>query len=224
MELAPDGKRIALHRHDGNGGDIWMLDSPQGPMSRLTFDATQDNSTPIWSPDGKRIAFGSQRNGKWGLYVKLADGAGNEELLLESYLQKAPMSWSPDGKFIVYSVDDPKTGQDAWVLPLAGDRKPFPILQTPFAQAWQQISPDGKWLAYTSQETGRDEIYIRPFPNGAGKWQISTKEGSSFPRWRQDGKVLFYLGAASGGKVTAVEIRAAGSSIDHGVPRELFDV
>lgn len=223
LDLAPDGKRLALHRHDATGGDVWLLESAQSPMTRLTFDATQDNSTPIWSPDGKRIAFSSLRNGKWGIYLKLADNSGNEELLVESDVPKSPMSWSLDDRFIVYYVGDPKTGADAWVLPLTGERKPFPILQTTFNESSPQISPDGKWIAYASNETGnRTEIYIRPFPNGPGKWQISTN-GGWFPRWRRDGKELFYMGALNGGKIIVAEIRVAGTSIDRGAPREFFD-
>jgi Tol biopolymer transport system component len=108
-------------------------------MSRLTFDATQDNSSPIWSPDGKRVTYTSHRNGKWGLYVKPADGTGNEELLLESDALKAPMSWSPDGQFIVYYLSGPKTLSDVFAVPMSGERKPVPILQSPSFQGYPQI-------------------------------------------------------------------------------------
>ena len=133
-----------------------------------------------------------------------------------------PMSWSSDGKYIVYWVYDPKTNSDAWAIPLTGDRRPFPILQTPFNEQWPEISPDGKWIAYTSDETGPLEIYVRPFPNGAGKWQISTN-GGIFPRWRRDGKELFYLSNANAGSVMAAEIRVDGSSFDAASPRALFN-
>ena len=195
---SPDGKRIAVHRHDSRGGDIWVFDSDRGTMSRVTFDATQDKSSPAWSPDGSRIAFGSLRNGKYGVYVKAVDNTGKEELLIESELPKTPMAWSPDAKSIVYWVSDPKTGFDQWILPLTGERKPVPILQTPFAEGWPQVSPDGKWIAYTSNETGQNEIYIRTFTEGSGKWQISTN-GGVFPRWRHDGKELFFLSAIGSG-------------------------
>jgi eukaryotic-like serine/threonine-protein kinase len=223
LDLSPDGKRVAIHRHDTTGGDIWIFESDRGTMSRLTFDATQDNSSPIWSPDGARILFGSQRNGKWGLYTKPADGTGNDELLIESDVRKMPMAWSGDGKFVGYWVDDGKGGGgDLWILPLNGDRKPIPILQTPFPERHPQISSDGKWIAYTSGETGRSEIYIRPFPAGAGKWQVSTK-GGNFSRWRRDGKELYFMNANSGGKMMAADIRVSGSSLQVGVPHELFD-
>ncbi len=222
VDVSRDGKRIAVHRHDGNGGDIWVADSTKAQLRRLTFDASQDNSSPVWSPDGARIAYASLRGGKWGLYHKLANGTGNEELLLESELQKAPMSWPLDGKHIVYWLNDPKTGSDLWVLPLSGDRKPFPFLKEPEDQRLPQVSPDGKWIAYRSTETGRSELYVRPFPSGEGRWQISTNGGST-PRWRADGKELYYLTDTLSGKMIAVPVSANGSTFQWETPHELFD-
>jgi serine/threonine protein kinase len=222
IDLAPDGKRVAVHRHDGNGGDIWVTDLSRSTTSRFTFDASQENQSPIWSPDGMRIAYASFRNGKSGLYQKLANNAGTEERLIESDSPIVPVSWSPDGRSIVYAVTDPKTDRDLWMLPLTGDRKPSPLIQTPFTESHGQISPDGKWLAYYSNETGRSEVYVQPFPGGAGKWQISTS-GGQFPRWRRDGRELFYMSQASGGKVTAVDVRSSGSTFEAGSPRDLFD-
>ena len=134
----------------------------------------------------------------------------------------SPMSWSPDGKFIVYWVRDPKTASDQWVIPLTGDRKSFPILHSSFSERWAEISPDGKWIAYTSNETGRYEIYVTSFPNGEGKWQLSTN-GGSFPRWRADGRELYFLNNSSLGKLMATDIRVTGSSLQPAVPRALFD-
>jgi Tol biopolymer transport system component len=122
----------------------------------------------------------------------------------------------------VYEVIDPKTSNDLWVLPVSGDRKPAALLHTPFLESHGQISPDGKWLAYNSNETGRIEIYVQPFPSGAGKWQVSTN-GGQFPRWRRDGRELFYMAQASGGKMIAVDVRSSGSTFEAGTPRELFD-
>ncbi len=222
LDLAPDGKRVAAHRHDGNGGDIWVTDLSRSTTSRFTFDASQENSSPIWSPDGTRIVYGSIHNGKGGLYQKLANNVGTEERLTESNSMAVPVSWSPDGSAIVYEVDDPKTTRDFWVLPLSGDRKPSPLLRTPFAESHGQISPDGKWLAYYSNETGRVEVYVHPFPAGAGKWQISTN-GGLFPRWRRDGHELFYMSQNGGGKMMSVDIRSSGSTFEASTPRELFD-
>ena len=156
------------------------------------------------------------------MYQKLANNAGTEERLVESDVTTLPVSWSPDGRSIVYEVLDPKTSSDLWVLPLSGDRKPSPLLHTPFNETHGQISPDGKWLAYYSNETGRNEVYVQPFPAGAGKWQISTN-GGAFPRWRRDGRELFYMEQVSGGKMMVVDVRWSGSTLEAGAPKELFD-
>jgi Tol biopolymer transport system component len=218
VDLSPDGNQVAVHVHEGNGGDSWFFDSAQGRMQRLTFDASQFNANPVWAPDGKRIAFGSKRNGKWGLYVKPADGTAKEELITESDQPKMPMSWSPDGKLLIYWNEDPRTRGDIWMVPVTGDRKPVPIVQTQNQELYPQLSADGKWLAYQSDESSRDEIYIRPFPEGPGKWQIST-DGGVAPRWRRDGKELYFALAPN---IMAVDIRVEGSSIKAGVPHVLF--
>ena len=218
VDVSPDGKQIAVHVHDAAGGDSWFFDSAQGRMQRLTFDARQDNSAPLWSPDGLRIAFSSKRNGKWGLYVKLVDGSGKEELITESELPKSPMSWSPDGKTFVYWVNDPQTRGDVWAVSVTGEKKPIPILNTPNNELHPQLSPDGQWIAYVSSETGRNEVYIKPFPEGPGKWQVST-DGGIWPRWRHDGKELYFVLAPN---ILASEIHVSGPSITAGAPHPLF--
>jgi Tol biopolymer transport system component len=223
LDLSPDGRRIAVHRHDGDGGDIWLFDSERrGTMLRFTFDASQDNSSPIWSSDGSHIAYSSFRNGKYGIYQKLSNGTGHEELLVEPGRLEAPMTWSPDGKYIVYMLNDLKTGVDLWAVPLVGDKKPYAFLATPFTEVHAQISPNGKWIAYASDETGRREIFVRPFPTGDGKWQVST-DGGYYPRWRQDGKELFYMGSATLGKIISVKVSPAGATFEYGDATELFD-
>jgi Tol biopolymer transport system component len=216
VEVSPDGKRIAVHRHDPNGGDIWAFESSRGPMSRQTFDPLRDNSSPVWSPDGTRIAFGAVRDGKWAIFEKAING-GAEELLFESTLNSAPMSWSPDGKFLVMRVVD--NNGDQWVLPL-NDKKATPLLHDPGNELRGQISPDGKWIAYESNETGRPEIYLKTFPAGEGKRQISAYGGTA-PRWRGDGMELFFM--TVGSKIASVKITAAGSSLNFSAPTELFD-
>ncbi len=142
--------------------------------------------------------------------------------MVESNDTPLPVSWSPDGNSIVYEVTGPGTNGDLWVLPLSGDRKPFPLLHTPFAESHAQISPDGKWFAYQSNESSRQEVYVQPFPSGSGKWQVSTN-GGYFPRWRRDGHELFYMSQTSAGKMMAVDIRSSGSTFENGTPRDLFD-
>jgi Tol biopolymer transport system component len=218
VDLSPDGKRFAVHRHEGTGGNNWFFDLAQGRMQQLTFDTSQDNRSPLWSPDGTRVAFSSRRNNKSGLYVKLADGTGVEDLITESDASKTPMSWSPDGKLLVYTQES--GAGDIWAVPVVGDKKPFPLLQAQYSEGFPQVSPDGKWLAYQSNETGRPEIYVKPFPEGLGKWLVSTA-GGQYPRWRRDGKELFFYFANN---MIAAEIRVVGSSIDPGVPQTLFQL
>jgi eukaryotic-like serine/threonine-protein kinase len=213
VDLAPDGKRFAVHTHENSGGDVWSFDPVQGRMQRLTFDATQDNGNPVWSPDGTRVAFSSQRNNKWGLYVKPVDGTGTESLIIESDTPKVPGSWSPDGKLLVYSES-----ANVFAVAIEGDKKPMPLLQSQFAELFPQVSHDGKWLAYQSNETGRPEIYVRPFPDGPGKWQVST-DGGLWPRWRGDGQELFFVMAPN---LMGVDVHVDGASLQAGVPQTLF--
>jgi Tol biopolymer transport system component len=213
---------VVTHRHDGQGGDVWVTELARGTTSRLTFDESLENSSPIWSPDGSQIVFASVRAGKWGLYLKSANGAGAEERLVESDVAIASMSWSPDGRSIVYWVNDPNTQYDLWLVSLSGNRKAVPLLHTPFSESHGQVSPDGKWLAYYSNETGQNEVHVRPFPAGAGNWQVSTS-GGVFPRWRRDGRELFYMERVSSGQLMAVDVSSSGSTFEAGTPKELFN-
>jgi serine/threonine protein kinase/dipeptidyl aminopeptidase/acylaminoacyl peptidase len=190
VDVSPDAKRVAVHRHDANGGDIVVFE-PRGSDTRLTLDASQHNSSPVWSPDGNQIVFASLRNSKWSLYKTLSTRSGSQELLYESDLQLAPMSWSPDGKRIVFWVQDPKTAGDIWVLTLE-DKKAAKLIATAANEIHAQISPDGKWIAYTdNSKDDRNEIYVQPFPSGTDRYQISNN-GGDWPRWRGDSKELFY--------------------------------
>src|SRR5262249_2033139 len=199
LSLSPNGKRVAVHRHDPDGGDVWIFETGQTEPAKFTFEAGQDNSSPVWTPDGTQIAFASHRNGKWGIYIKLADNTRNEELLMESDVPSAPMSWAPDGQTLVYWTMSAKTQGDIWALPLKGEKKPFPILTSSADERHPQLSPDGKWIAYSSNATGRSEIYIQPFPQGT-KIQVSLN-GGVFPRWGNGGKEIYFMSLLSVGNL-----------------------
>jgi len=207
--FAPNNQRVAVFRDDVQGyTDVWLIDVVGGRQSRFTFDPAVDQA-PVWSPDGSRIVFRSNRNGKFDLFEKSASGAGDEQALLVTAQNKSPLDWSPDGRFLLYAAQGEKSASDLWALPLTGDRMPVPVAQTRFEEVQAQFSPDGRWLAYASNETSRYEIYVRPFPASGGKWQVSS-EGGIYPQWRRDGRELFYV--APDNKLMAVPIQAAGQT------------
>ena len=204
MRISPDGTRLAANRSErGARDDIWVMDLAQGSETRLTTDPTFDYS-PVWSPDGKRIAFASDRQGPGNLYVRAADGAGRDELLLKTGQEKAPLDWSQDGRFLLFYVSTPK-GHDIWVLPMdaapGGERRPLPYLRTDAQELNARFSPDGRFVAYTSDESGSMEVYVRPFNpaspeasgTGSGKVRASPNGANSAGRWAPDGKSLAYF-------------------------------
>ena len=193
IELSPDGTQASVNLPDqsGRNRDIWLYDVARSLKTRLTFDPA-DELALIWSPDGSRVVFNSRRKGQLDLYQKAADGSGTEDVLLEDNRQKYPVSWSADGKFILYVSTGGPTGNDLFVLPLSGDRKPIPFVNTQFGEAQGAFSPDGRWVAYGSNESGRNEVYVAPFPGPGGKRQVSTAGGAQ-PRWRRDGTEIFYF-------------------------------
>jgi serine/threonine protein kinase len=216
--LSPDGKRVAAQRAVQNNTDIWLFDSAR--TTRFTFDTGLDRFAQ-WSGDGTRIVFDSNRTGRRNLYVKPADNSRTEELLLDTPDDKASNDWSSDNKFILYNTpaNVGPTGSDVWVFPLEGDRKPYPFVQTNYEERLSQFSPDVHWIAYQSNESGRYEIYIRPFPGSGAQSQISTNGGIQV-RWRHDGKELYYV--APDGKLTAVSIDVKGTALNPGSPVTLF--
>jgi Tol biopolymer transport system component/predicted Ser/Thr protein kinase len=218
--LAPDGRRVALNRFVQGNFDVWIIDIARGLPSRFTFDAANDQGA-IWSPDASRLVFNSSRNGNWDLFEKLASGARDERSLLVTPQDKVPFDWSPDGRFLLYASKDPKTGSDLWALPVVGDGKPVPVVQTGADDREGQFSPDGRWVSYVSNESGIDEVYIRPFPDPGGKWQVSTNGGVD-PRWRRDGRELFYLAPDSKLMAVAIQVGAEGRSLNPGPPVALF--
>jgi serine/threonine protein kinase len=216
--LSPDGRRVVLQRTLEENSDVWMLELGRGVPTRLTSDPAVD-SFPLWSPDGKTIVFTSNRRGVFDLYQMPAAG-GAAELLLATPLTKVPLDWSRDGRFLLYEVADPKTGPDLWALRLDGDRKSFPVVQTAFNENWGQFSPDGKWVAFQSNASGRIEVYLQSFPGPGASIPVSTTGGAQ-ARWRPDGKELFYIGLD--GRLMAVPITiAASGDVEPGVPVSLF--
>jgi len=222
VELSPDGKRVAIQRAVAGNTDLWLVDTARGVPTRFTFDAAYD-MRPLWSPDGSRVVFQSNRKGIFNLYWKLSTGTGADELLLETDQSKATLSWSPDGRFLLFRSLDPRTGYDLWVLSISGDKKVSPFLKTPFDEREGQFSPDGKWIAYQSNESGRFEIYVQPFPGPGRKFQISTNGGAQ-PRWKKDGKEIFYVSLDSKMMAAPVKLMPDGPSLETAAPGTLFPV
>jgi Tol biopolymer transport system component/predicted Ser/Thr protein kinase len=215
--LSPDRRTAAVEANDASSGqaDIWLYDVARGLRTRFTSDPAEDLS-PVWSPDGRTIVFQSSRTGHFELYRKPVDGSRKEELLYADSQQKFPRSFSPDGKFLAYQVVEPQNGFSIRILPdplgPPGASKPFPFTNTEFNEQTPRFSPDGHWIAYVSNESGRNEVYIAAFPGpGGGKKQISA-EGGTQPRWRPDGKELYYL--ASDSHLMAAQVDGKSGAFD----------
>jgi serine/threonine-protein kinase len=212
--ISPDGQRVAVGIAEQET-QLWLYDLSREALTRFTFEGNV-NLNAAWTPDGKRIAFQSSKEGPPNIYWQQADGGGGLERLTTSEYAHVPMSWSPDGQLLAFMEVNPSTQRDIWVLRM-GDRKAQPFLKTRFDESVPRFSTDGRWLAYTSNESGRYEIYVQPYPGPGGKWQIST-EGGTEPAWNHNGRELFYR---SGDKMMAVDI-ATQPSFAAGKPRMLF--
>ncbi len=208
--LSPSADTAAVTVLDPSAGnpDIWTYDVARGVRSRFTFDARTDIS-PLFSPDGKDVVFYAQRETKPGLYRKPVGGAGAEELLLELHTSAHPSGFSPDGRTLVFHQQSQTTSWDVWALPLEGERKPTLLIGTPGVECCGALSPDGRFLAYVTDESGRAEVYVTPFPGAGRKWQVSS-QGGGYPRWRKDGREIVYQ--ALDGSVTAAAVSTAGDS------------
>jgi eukaryotic-like serine/threonine-protein kinase len=221
--LSPDEKSVAVSRTDlltGTASDIWLINLERGTQIRLTDDPATDNF-PAWSAAGDRITFVSARNRQSSIYVKLSNGSAVEEPLVSSAEQKWNPTFSPDGKAIIYSQLNPKSNLDLYLVSTGGDKKIETFLQTNFREDQARVSPNGRWVAYVSDETGQFEVYIQTFPVAGGKLAVSVGGGSQ-PQWRADGRELYYY--APDRKLMAVEVNGDGPIFKVGVARPLFDI
>jgi Tol biopolymer transport system component len=220
LELSPNGRHLAVHRTDNDNQDIWLFEVARGVSMRFTTHPAHDFS-PHWSPDGQTIVFDSNREDVFDLYVKsVREKASEERLLRAARWHGASVSdWSSDGRFLLFRTTDPETSHDLWALPLQGERTPFPVLRSEFIEPYGQLSPDGKWVAYQSDESGRAEVYVRPFRGAGAQIRISTTGGAQM-RWRQDGRELTYI--ALDGRLMAVPLRVDGDDLEVGAPVPLF--
>ena len=222
--FSPDGSKLAMDISDGKQRDIWIYEPARDAMSRLTFDP-EDDVNPVWTPDGRRIVYGSKRGGSafYNLYWQLADGSGDAQLLLESRdSHLIPGSWHPTGRYLAFHRIAQQNNPDLMILPMEGSDAagwkpgtPTVFLKTPANEQVPTFSPDGRWIAYYSEESGRNEVYVRPFPGPGGKWQIST-QGGTYPTWSRTRQELFY--ATLDQHIMVVPYRVEGSSIQPGKP------
>ncbi len=220
--ISPDGWKVAVSSLDSStlNYQLWLHDLTQEKGARLTFGPNRSRN-PAWSPDGNSLIFALNKNGPYDLFEKRTDGTGGEQLILESQSSKYPTDWSADGSFLAYSSNSPKERTALWILPRFGERKPYVFLQGDHNVGEGRFSPDGRWMAYTSDESGRAEVYVTPFPEATSKWQVSAAGGTS-ARWRRDGRELYYLAADA--KLMAAEVDPTGTIFQVGEVRPLFQV
>jgi dipeptidyl aminopeptidase/acylaminoacyl peptidase len=219
--LSPDERFLAVgKRESGNRyRDLWLYDLERHTQTRLTFDPA-DDFNPTWSPDGSRIVFGTTRKGgQRDIYVKAASGVGAEQPILQSPFEKSPECWSSDSKVVLFNLQPPNGRRQVWALPMQGGAQPYVTLTGPGDIEQAQLSPDARFVAYRSNESGRPQVYVQNFPPTAARWQIST-DGGYFPQWRRDGKELYFI---HGGAMMAVDIRTSGEKLEAGLPQQLFD-
>jgi Tol biopolymer transport system component len=215
VRLDATGRRALIER--GLPRALWIFDFERSLFTRATFESNW-SGWPVWSPDGTEIAYSGERNTRMNIYARHAKGGRPETKLAGSEFDDFLYDWSRDGRYLIYCEVHPQTKLDLWILPLSGDRSPKPFLKTPFNEDWPQFSPNGRWVAYVSDESGRNEVYVTAFPPAEGKWQIST-EGGSMPRWATNNEIFF---ESASGSIMAVQTRPGGSQFEWSPPRRLF--
>jgi eukaryotic-like serine/threonine-protein kinase len=221
-EISPDGKRVLIQLQSG-ASDLWIYDVTRAVKTRLTFGSSlsQSNMTGVWSRDGRRVAYASFRTGKYAICQKATDGSGKEEVVVSGTTPAIVNDWSPDGKLIAYNTwKEVGAPDETWILPLADPSKPYPLLQSDFRQIAARFSPDGKYLAYVSTESGGPEVYVVPFPGPGGKSRVSMG-GGSWPRWRHDGKEIYFISPDN--KIMAADVSPSGPRPVVGTAHPLFE-
>jgi len=221
---SPDNTRIAVIVDEGDGSsDFWMIDAETGGRQRFTFTPKGEAASrtqPAWAPDGDRLYFTLETEGRSAIYSKRTDGGGEEDFLVEFPDAKIwPYDVSHDGQWLLFGYEMEDSAEDLWVMPLTGEGEARPLFKTPFDEWPGSFSPDGHWLAVDSDESGRREIYVIPFPDGGGKWQVS-RAGGRYPMWREDGQELFFQDPEGG--IMAVSMDLAGDKFSSGEPQRLF--
>ena len=219
FSVSPDGKRLAFDETDTSGkGDLWIRDLSRGVTTRFTFEKERDFA-PQWSPDGRKIVYSREGKKARDLYLKDASGTGEAELLFESDENKFVTHWTQDGAYVIFARLGKDAGWDIWAMPMKGDRTPIPLVKTQFSEHGGVVSPDGKFLAYRSNESGRTEVYVQEFPEARSKFQVSTNGGSD-PFWKGDGREIYYR--TRDRKIVAVPVQP-GASFNVGPPETLFE-
>jgi serine/threonine protein kinase/Tol biopolymer transport system component len=222
VRISPGGHHIAIAIEDQRVGtpDIWVHDVSRNLSTRFTFDLATDRD-PVWSPDGGRLAVRSNRNDRSTIYVRAINGVGGEKLLLESSHNASIHDWSRDGGSALFTQSDPagQTDRDIWILPLQAERAPYPFIRASFNQDYPRFSPSGRLVSYQTDDSGRNKVYVVPFPDTGDKWEISPAGGVQ-PIWRADGRELFYV--APDNTIMAVDVREGPATIEFGTPRPLF--
>ena len=218
-QVSPDGKRLGFHDMDPVNMDVWIYDLEQPALIRMTFDPRQDGY-PLWSPDGKQIAFWSRQHGDAAnLYVRSADLIGSDRRLTTGPNYHLPFSWAGGGTLLVFQENSHESGTNIGVVAIDGAKTHTMLIETPADEGYPAVSPDGRWIAYQSNLSGRPEVYVQPFPDLGGRWQVSTQGGTA-PLWHPKGSELFYRIDRA---VMSVPLDAGGSSFKYGSPRKLFE-